>query len=229
MRIRAILFLVIQYLLTPQAHAYGSLEKTYARAVGIVGFYAEATKLMNANGDTLSVHDFNALLLQIKNELNQINTIDTNLIIAQINDSNSNAERLEQPKKWLGDLAQTLYFAQSRLEYLLYRYQLENGIRYSRHQIKMISNEASAQGFIELVSPHNDRYPGSFIHSTPFKNDKFVKNYLIQILNNQAMELSSTPQLDNPINSSQVDVAAKQAANLQFQYRQKVSRNVSSM
>ncbi len=219
------LFLLIALFAT-QAKAQS--ETNYARALGIVNFYAQALKLLESHNDTFSAHDFSILLQQVKAELKQDNP-QTTLIIAQINDSSLNSDRLDNHKKWLQDLVQTLTFAHSRLEYLLRRHQIEKGIHLTSIQIRMHGLEASAQSFIELITPHNDKYPGSFIYSSPFKNDKIVKSYLVQIINNQSTELNPSPQLQDPINNFQIDIAAKQAATLQFQYRQKVQRNVSSM
>ncbi|OQW50878.1 MAG: hypothetical protein A4S09_11165 [Proteobacteria bacterium SG_bin7] len=221
-------FLAVLVMMGFVRNANSQTETNYARAIGIVHFYSQALKLIRSNNDTFSHHDFSALIQQVKNELKRGN-LQTDLIVAQINDSSLNSDRLDNHKKWLQDLTQTLTFAQSRLEYLLRRHQIENGIHFTSTQIRLQSLDAGTQSFIELITPQSEKFPGSFIYSSPFKSDKIVKSYLAQIINNQATELNPTPQLQDPINNFHVEIAAKQAATLQFQYRQKVERNVSSM
>lgn len=227
-QVQSILTMILLILSFTQS-AKAQSETNYARAMGIVNFYAQALKLIQANNDTFSAHNFSVLLQQVKAEL-KLKNPQTDLIIAQINDSSLNSDRLDNHNKWLQDLVQTLTFAHSRLEYLLRRHQIEKGIHLTSIQIRMHGLEASAQSFIELITPRNDKFPGSFIYSSPFKvEEKIVKPYLVQIINNQSTELNPTPQLQDPINNFHIDIAAKQAATLQFQYRQKVERNVSSM
>ncbi len=232
MKSNLVLLLMSLLSLSAQAHT----DVRLAKAVGLARFYADATKLIAANNDTLSAHDFNILVQLIKTEIKPLEDQfpaklqnECDFILAQINDSNTNSERLSRPKEWLQNLAQTLEFNYSRLDYLLRRHQIENGTRLLHTQIQALKFEAATQAFIELVSTRNDRFHGSFIESTPFSPMKRVKPYLAQIINNMAVSQEPTPQLNLPINNMHVEAAVRQAAELQFQWRQKVERNVTSL
>lgn len=233
---KAIFSLPLLLCVTTYAHA--DLGATHlARASGLMRFYADATKLIWQNGDTISGHDFSTLNQLVKAELKTFpqNPLpgffqkEADYILAQINDSNLNSDRLSHPKKWLQDLSQTLEFAHARTEYLLRRYQIEKKSTLLPSEIRLIESEAATQGFIELVTQRSDVFHGSYIITERFTNKKRVKSYLTQIINNQALTFQSAPQIDVPLNNPQLDIVVKQAAQLQFDYRQKVQRNVSSL